>query len=200
MNRSSVVSLLLTVAAFGILVPWWKGLDYFDPLLLVASALVSLVFVTPMMTDNLSARSVGSQTIRVVTYVWVIAILVLAHGIATVNFMHWFGHLILPPGTILATSALLNLVAAIFLATLTAWITLRWNAGAAKRTVRIVFFVLLFTFLYLFRFASVQVRSRFDEQLTRDGLTRLLVTTSGILLVLTALLWRPVYGNRRPAP
>ncbi len=188
MNRSNVLSLIVTVAAFGVLVPWWKGLEYLDPLLFIASILVSLVFVTPMITEGFSPKNIFGQASRAVIYAWTLALLVLIHGLVTVNVTHWFGHILLPPASIVFGSLLLNFAGASFLAALALWISLGSGTAVAKRTVRIAFFAVLACYFYLFRFAPPQIRSIADEQLTQKGLNRLLFFGAAILAVSAGLI------------
>jgi len=188
MNRSNVLSLIVTVAAFGVLVPWWKGLEYLDPLLFIACILVSLVFVTPMITEGFSPKNIFGQASRAVIYAWTLAVLVLIHGLVTVNATHWFGHILLPPASIVFGSLLLNFAGASFLSALALWISLESSTAVAKRTVRIAFFALLAGYFYLFRFAPPQIRSIADEQLTQKGLNRILFFGAAILAVSAGLI------------
>ncbi|MGA2183439.1 MAG: hypothetical protein ABSH47_10450, partial [Bryobacteraceae bacterium] len=60
------LTVLLIVALFGILVPWYKRYDFLDPVLLAAYFFLPLVLVAPMAADALagSADSVAATVGR----------------------------------------------------------------------------------------------------------------------------------------
>ncbi|MEO8127552.1 MAG: hypothetical protein ABI822_10710, partial [Bryobacteraceae bacterium] len=101
MKRSAVISFVVAVLGFGILVPWWKGLDFLDAPILIASACASLVFVGPMTAKSFHREHAGGQVIRVAGFAWLIALLILVNGIATVNIAHWLGQVLMPSAGVL---------------------------------------------------------------------------------------------------
>ena len=193
MKRSSVVSFVVAVVGFGILVPWWKGLDFLDAIILLASSAVSLVFVAPMVAASFKPEHTGGQILRVVGFVWLIAFLILVNGIATVNMRHWLGQFLLPPAGILAGGLLLNLTGGFFLALVTVEAALRTGKPASGvRNIRIGFFLMLASLVFLARYAQPAIRSRFDEMMTTEGLLRTVFSLCGGLALLSALLWKRV--------
>ncbi len=193
MKRSSVVSFLVAVFGFGILVPWWKGLDFLDATILLASSAVSLVFVAPMVAASFTREHAGSQILRVVGFVWLIALLILVNGIATVNVRHWLGQLLLPPAGVLVGCLLLNLTGGFFLGLVTAEAALRTGKPASGvRMIRIGFFLALASLVFLARYAPPSLRSRFDDMMTSEGLLRSVFSLCGGLALLSALLWQRV--------
>ena len=59
MFRIGVRTILINVAvivAFGIFIPWRKGYDFLDALIIVCYALLSLLFVAPAIADFMTAR------------------------------------------------------------------------------------------------------------------------------------------------
>ncbi len=198
MKRSTVFSFLVAVIGFGILVPWWKGIDFLDTSIILASSSASLVFAAPMIASSFSEEHVSHQIFRVVGFVWVMAFLILVNGIATVNIRHWRGHLLLPPWSILGSALLLNFCGAIFLAVLTAAVALRTRKPAVGvRTARIGFFALLGILVFLARYSPGNVRSRFNEMMTAEGTTRIVLMASAALAGLSALLWTRI-ARRAP--
>jgi hypothetical protein len=192
-KRSAVVSFLVAVLGFGILVPWWKGLDFLDATILLASAMVSLVFVAPKVASSFKPKHVGGQILSVVGFAWLVALLILVNGIATVNMRHWLGQLLLPPAGILIGGLLLNLAGGFFLGLVTAEAALRTGKPASGvRNIRIGFFLMLAVLVFLARYASPALRSRFDEMMTTEGLLRIVFSLSGGLALLSALLWKRV--------
>ncbi len=193
MKRSAIVSFLVAVFGFGILVPWWKGIDFLDAPILLASTVVSLVFVSPMVAASFTREHVNGQILRVVGFAWLIAFLILVNGIATVNLQHWLGQVLLPPTAILLGGLLLNLTAGCFLGLITAEAALRTGKpGSGVRNVRIGFFVMLAVLVFLARYASPVLRSRFDEMMTTEGLRRIVLWLCGGLTLLSVILWKRV--------
>jgi hypothetical protein len=198
MKRSIIISFLAAVLGFGILVPWWKGFEFLDAAILLASTAVSLVFVAPMVASSFDRQHVGSQILRVVAFAWVIALLILVNGIATVNIRHWMGQLLLPPASILFAALLLNLTAGFFIGLVTAESALRTGKPeSGVRNVRIAFFLALASLVFVARFASPALRSRFDETMSAAGLLRIVLSLSGGMAVLSALLWKRVQALAR---
>jgi hypothetical protein len=193
MRRSTVVSFLIAVIGFGIVVPWWKGIEFLDSTVILASAAASLVFVAPMIASSFEKEHIGRQVIGAVGFAWVVALLILANGIATVNLQHWLGKVVMPPVKILAVSLLLNLCGALFVAFVTLEAALRTGKPAiGVRNVRIGFFLLLAILVYMMRFASPEFSAKFDGVMTTEGLTRAVLVLSGVLAVASGLLWMRV--------
>lgn len=193
MKRSSVFAFLVAVFGFGILVPWWKGLDFLDATILLASTAVSLVFVAPMIASSFKREHVGGQILRVVGFAWLVALLILVNGIATVNVRHWLGQLLLPPAGIVIGGLLLNLAGGFFLGLVTAEAGLRTGKPASGvRNIRIGFFLMLAVLVFLSRYAPPALRSRFDEMMTTEGLLRIVFSLCGGLALISALLWKRV--------
>ena len=189
MRRSTVVSFLAAVIGFGILVPWWKGLEFLDSTVILASSAASLVFVAPMIASSFKRERIGRQMLGAVGFAWVVALLILANGVAMVNLQHWLGKVVTPPAKILAASLLLNLCGAVFVTLLTMEAALRTGKPAlGVRNVRIGFFLLLAVLVYLLRFAPPELSSRFDGMMSTEGLTRAVFVVSGALAVASGLL------------
>jgi hypothetical protein len=190
MRRSTVVSFLVAVFGFGILVPWWKGIEFLDSTVILASAAASLVFVAPMIASSFEKEHIGRQVLGAVGFAWVVALLILANGIATVNLQHWLGKVVMPPAKILIASLLLNVCAGLFVALLTLEAALRTGKPSiGVRNVRIGFFLLLAVLIYMLRFAPPELSSSFDRMLTTEGLTRAVLMLSGVLALASSLLW-----------
>jgi hypothetical protein len=198
MKRSTVVSFVVAVFGFGILVPWWKGFEFLDATIILACTCVSLVFIAPAIASSFKREHVGRQILRAAGFAWLVAALILINGIATVNIRNWLGQVLLPSAGITLGGLLLNLTGGIFLGLVTAESALRTNkptSGVA--TVRAGFFLILMILVFLARFAPPSLRSQFDEMMTSDGLLRILLVVSGILAVLSGLLWKRVEALSR---
>jgi hypothetical protein len=136
--------------AFGVFLPWRKGLDFFDPSLLSAYACLGIVFAGPAAAQAFENKpdSFGQALawIAVATgFGEGIAIAMLACGLLTVRLtlpFLAFG----PDVFLLADSLLLGLAASFALASLAAWIALRFSSGTARTLLRIVLLLLVVAF------------------------------------------------------
>lgn len=171
----------VTVIVFGIFVPWRKGLDYFDPLLLLVSLLVPIVFVTPIATEDRAQVTSLARAGRAFLYSGVMTLLIAFHGIIVVNLTHWFGQVLLPPLSVFLSGMLTALAAEGCLALFTVWLH-RWaSAQRTRLAIRVLFLGLWMLYLYLFRFAPPELRSRIDEQMTSELLTAGLLKAAAVL-------------------
>src|SRR5271169_5599788 len=88
-----LVVYLLLLAAFGVLVPWQKGLEFLDPVILIAYSCLGGVFAGPAAVQMFAEvpRSVRTAIERVAAAtVWgeVIVLILVAMGMATVRLTH----------------------------------------------------------------------------------------------------------------
>ncbi len=183
-----IVPFLVTVIIFGIFVPWWKGIEFFDPLLLLVSFLVPAVFVTPVATEERVGLTSKGRVEHSFLYSGLMTLLIAFHGVAVVNVTHWFGHLLLPPSGVLISGLLVAIGTELFLALGSVWLFQRSGAKRTRLVVRSIFFVLLGMYLYLFRFAPISVRSQIDEHLTSETLTWTLLVMTAVLTALSVIL------------
>jgi hypothetical protein len=164
----------LVLLAFGVLVPWRQGFGLFDPLLLIAYALMGFLFTTPAVPAVLDPRpdGAGSLFARVSAagfYGWAVSVVLYSVGVVVVNSTHKFGQVILPKGYALAAifgAALIGCVAA---AALTAWLSLQFSPAVAKSLIRIAFLGLL---------AAIIVRSKAAGEDLLDSLTMMTTVDS----------------------
>ena len=180
-NPGGVLPFVVTVILFGLLVPWWKGLDAFDPILFLVSLLVPLVFVTPIATSAGAQLTAMSRAGRAFLYSALLTLLIAFHSIAIVNITHWFGHLILPPMGVLLSGCLAALLAEACLALFAVWLFAHTTAVRVLLIVRLIFFAVLLTYLYLFRFAPPDVRAKVDEHMTSELITQSLLQFAAVI-------------------
>src|ERR1700733_1463660 len=123
--RNSVIYVLL-ILAFGIAVPASKGLGFFDPTLLAAYACLGTIFAGPAAAQKFVKRPVSFRQairwiVRAVLFGELIAVAILASGVATVYYTSRGGFF--PPDLVtLGYSLWLGLAACLALASLAAWI------------------------------------------------------------------------------
>lgn len=144
---------LLLVAVFGILIPYWKGIDFFDPAIISAYACIGALFSAPAAAQAFSVsrpqsmREAYLRAGKAILYGEGLAVVFLVVGTATVDLSHG-GRLILPALDVLAETGLLGLAGTIAVAGLAAWATLRFSREVARLMMRVMFLGLLIAFLY----------------------------------------------------
>lgn len=192
---------LAVILAFGILIPWRKGYDFLDAFMILCYALLSLVFVAPAMADFMTARPDSAKHLfsaiaRAVIYSWGISVVILGLGIATVNLTRRHFVILYPPPKLLFAALLLGLVACVFVAAASAFITLLFSANAAKVVMRFGFLALLALLLFGPRFLPAQWQYWLAQQMTTRGIVRMSFLMSAIVALADAIL----LGALRYAP
>jgi hypothetical protein len=136
--------------AFGVFLPWRKGLDFFDPALLSAYACMGVIFAGPAAAQAFENRpeSIRQALAWIATAVGFgegIAVAMLACGLLTVRLtvpVLPFG----PDVAALLYSLLLGLAASVALAALGAWVTIEYSSGAARIILRALLLALVVAF------------------------------------------------------
>jgi hypothetical protein len=154
--RGPGVSIYLTLlAVFGVLVPWQKGLEFLDPVILIAYCCLGAVFSGPAAVQLFAdvPRSVGAALGRVaLATAWgeTIVLILVAVGMITVRVAH--------PGIFpLDLAALVGGIAlgaalSFALSAMAAWLRLALSPGMARMGLRVTFAALLLAFLLRSRF------------------------------------------------
>jgi hypothetical protein len=151
-----VLIYLVLVAIFGVLIPWWKGIDFFDPVITAAYACMGVLFAAPATAQAFSVsrpqsmREAYLRTGKAVFYGEGLALAFLVAGTATVSLTHG-ARLRLPELDVLGETAVLGMAASLAFASLAGWATLRFSAAAARHAMRILFLSLLIAFFYYAR-------------------------------------------------
>jgi len=152
-NTSRAVLLhLAIVAVFGVGVPWLKGLDFLDIVLLSAYACLGVLFAAPAAIQAFSGeppRTMRDALIRVlltVLYGEGMAIVILMAGFMTVYLTH--RAIFTPDLGTLASVSRMAIAASLALSAFSGWVTLRFSPGAARRALRVIFLLLLVVFYF----------------------------------------------------
>jgi hypothetical protein len=159
------------IAAFGIGIPWRRGLDFFDPLLILLYSFIALLFAAPAITDLLGSDWSSSKTILARIFAsalfgWSAFCLILFLGIATVNYQYGGGRFLLPPSNLLGAALALSLTACLSVSALGALFTVVLNPAAAKLILRGGFVVMLAAFVFGGRFVPGPWRMTLAENMT----------------------------------
>src|SRR5260370_35064762 len=136
MASRQFVLILAVIGAFGVLVPFYKRLDFLDPRLIAAYACLSAVIAASSAADAFTDPETGAalgSMIRVWLYSWGLAALLLAVALVTVNVQNWHGRLLLPrPASFLIACECISATASAAVVALGAGLTRRFSPGRAK--------------------------------------------------------------------
>lgn len=204
MARQALV-ILIVVAAFGILVPLYKGFGFLDARIIAAYACLALLFVAPASAELAAAQGTGAPASAVlgklaviVAWGWGIALLILATAIVTLNLMARRGGLLMPPAGFLAAVLTFSLVASIAISLLGALLARHFSASGVKNILRTCFLVILLLLVLGSRVLPERVQIEILEQFsTRRTLTRLAWDSAAVLAVVSVLLMIPLLKARK---
>jgi hypothetical protein len=200
----TTLTVLLIVALFGILVPWYKGYDFLDPILLAAYFCLPLVLVAPMAADALagSADSVlatVSRALLVALYGCALGMVIIAAGVMTVNLATWHGRLLLPGAAFLAAGVSFSAAASLGAVIVTGSLAHVFSPATAKTILRLLFLAALVVMVLLARGASPAWTGAFWRHMTSLELTRIGFYAGAGLAVTDALALAAFARLRRTA-
>jgi hypothetical protein len=180
-----VLAVLLT---FGILLPWYKGFDFLDPVMIMAYCCLGLLFVAPASAEAFATThqfSGPADVLRrmgaVLAYGWGVTIVILGAGIATVNFTHWHGSILSPSATLLAAAVVFSFTACVAVIGVCALLSRKLTAASVKGIIRAVFLVVLALLAFGKRFLGQQSQNAIDSRMTTEGITHFAFLASAIL-------------------
>jgi hypothetical protein len=172
------ILVLAVLVTFGVLLPWYKGFDFLDPVMIVAYCCLGLLFVAPASAEAFATTqpiSGPADALRrmgaVLAYGWGVTVLILITGIATVNVTHWHGSILSPPATLLMASLLFSLTACVAVIGLCALLARRLSAASVKGMIRLIFLVVLVLLAFGKRFLGEQSQNAIDSRMTTEGIT-----------------------------
>ena len=173
------------IAVFGVMMPWSKGLDFLDPVMITAYACLGVLFAGPASAQAfagggaLPPARMLARILIAAAYGEGMALAVLLAGVATVDATH--RRLLLPPLDTLAMGFTLGLSASLAQASVAAWAALRFSAVWARAIPRAILLVLLGVFFF---------RSRWLPDVAGEG--------AAICLAVTAAAWFALRGLAEP--
>jgi hypothetical protein len=143
---------LLVIGIFGVFLPWQKGGDFLDSVILGAYACLGVVFAAPAATPEFEkVPTVLRALARVLISVFygeLLAGAMLMLGITTV-YVSRAGRIVVGPDLrSLAECAALGLMLSWAVSTAAVWISLRTSPRTAKTVIRLVFLGLLAAFYF----------------------------------------------------
>lgn len=150
----SVLPHLALLAAFGIVTPEMKGLDFLDSQILAAYVCLGMLFAAPATAQAFpqgipsSFRQANARIFAGVLYGEVVALVLTGAGIATVYLTHRGRFVPQPDWLTLSRCALFGLSASGMLASLAALVTVRFSRQVGMICLRVAFFGLLVLYFY----------------------------------------------------
>ncbi len=141
---------IVIVGVFGILFPWFRGIDFLDPVTITAYACLG-VLLSPPAAAQAYLRSRPSSLTDALARI----VLAVAYGEAMVAailltaFITVFAanrYAFAPELATLAEALALGLMASFALSAVAAWIALCFSAGIARNAMRVIFLLLLYLF------------------------------------------------------
>jgi hypothetical protein len=197
MKTASVVSYIAFLLLFGVLVPWFKGLSFLDPLIVVPYACLSLLFAAPAAADGVMALRAGRSgsvtrvVVQAVAIGWLSGVLVLGVGLTAVNWFHGYGRTVLPPVKTLGSALALSLAGSILVAGLAALLALRAaTRESVRHMLRFGFLGLLVVFVFVPPALPRAWQNRLALIFTSDGIAGLTLWLAPLAAVAGAALAR----------
>jgi hypothetical protein len=145
----SVLPHLALLLVFGFMVPKLKGVDFLDSQVLGAYACLGILFSAPATSQafpvgtGASFQQAKARIFVGVLYGETVCLMLLAAGIATVYLTNRGAYVPQPDWETLARCAVFGLGASAMLASMSAFLTVRFSRGAALILLRVAFFGLL---------------------------------------------------------
>ena len=189
-----VLTLVIVLLIFGVLVPWYKGFTLLQPLIVMAYAMMALLFVAPAasefwsaVAEPVSAGSVLARISSIVGYGWGFAMVMLATAMVTLNVAYRSQRVLSPAWPFLAAAVLFSLTASGAVAVVCALLARRFSAAMAKAVVRAFFLLTLFGLAFGSRLLPDSWQIFLADHSTRRAITSLAWQGSVVCAVLTLL-------------
>ena len=188
---------------FGIYVPYQRGIDFFDTLLLVPYACISFLFCAPPVIDSIYAEGRRGvtlrQLVRGVAYGWCCGLAILTAGIVTVNATAGMPRIVLPPAAVLLSALVISFLGCGFIAGLAAWFSFREdNPMAAKRKIRICFLLSLCALWFLPGYLPQDWQDWAALQMTSDKMALNTLLFAPMIVLADILIIMRVIGRVHP--
>jgi hypothetical protein len=200
---------VIVVLIFGVLVPWYKGFTLLQPLIVMAYALMALLFVAPAASEfwpvlekPVTAAAVLARLLSIVGYGWGIAMAMLAVAMVTLNLGYRSNRILSPPVPFLAAAALFSLTASWAVAVICALLARRFSANMAKASVRIVLLLALLGWAFNSSILPESWQIVLADHSTRRAITTLAWQGSAVCALMAALglFWLLRSPGERPQP
>jgi len=141
---------LLLIGIFGVFLPWQKGGNFLDSVMLGAYACMGVVFAAPAAASEFTlaptTQKALARVVIAVIYGELVAGMLLLVGLVTV-YVSYGGRLVVGPDlNSFAKCGLLGLTLSLAVSMAAAWLSVKFSPGLARNVVRLVFLGLLAAF------------------------------------------------------
>lgn len=163
MPTRQLLIILAIAAAFGVLVPYYKGYGFLDRRLIVAYACLAAVFAGPTATDAFSSDEEGSglrKMARVWLLSWAFSALLLALALLIVNLTNRHIQPLIPRANFLVAAECLGFTASAAVTALGAFLTRKFSAGRAIAVFRTAFLIIIVAFFLVDRYTTFSLSYR----------------------------------------
>ena len=184
MAKQSLI-ILVTVIAFGILVPWYKGFTMLDARMIAAYGCLALLFVAPASAE--SANIGFARIMTVVAFGWGVTVVTMFSALLTLTVAYGHGQLPAVPFETAGAILVCSLTASLAVAGFTALIARRFSPKAGKTLLRFLFLLVLAALAFNSRLPD-QWQIFLAEHTTRRAITRLAWDGSIVSAVIGMLL------------
>ena len=141
---------LLLIGAFGVWLPWQKGQDFLNPVILGAYACLGIVFAAPAAApefeNGASLQKALARVIVSVLYGELAAGVMLMLALTSVYVSHAGRIVVGPDLRALAECSAMGLTLSIALSAAAVWLSVKFSTNVARNVVRLVFLSLLAAF------------------------------------------------------
>lgn len=150
-SGSTVAVYGMLLAIFGVLLPWQKGLQFLDPVVLTAYACLGGVFAGPAAVQLFrdvprSAREAVGRVAAALVFGEAIIAILLVLGLVTVRWTHP-GIFPLDAGALIAGVAM-GAALSLALSAMAAWVRMTYSESVARSVLRAALFALLIAFVF----------------------------------------------------
>ncbi len=165
-----------------------------DPLILTGYLLLSVVIVVPVAAstfagvESLSGGAALRRLAVVASYAWGLGVVVLASGLITVNLEIHYRRILLPGTRFLIAGLTCGAAATVFAGLISAMVTRRYSAAAARNMVRLVFLALVVFIAALVRFGGPEWPLTVYRWSTAAHLSTLCMVAAAVLAAADGLL------------
>jgi hypothetical protein len=187
----STTANLLVAVAFGIVVPWRRGIEFFDPLLVLLYSFIALLFAAPAITELLGREWTDSRTVLARIFAsalfgWGAFCFILLLGIVSVQVEFHPGRMLFPAANVLGAALSLSLTASLAVSAVGALFSVVLDPLSAKLLLRGAFVAFLLLLLFGGRFLPRAWQYSLAQNITPRAVTESAYLVSGILAVLAA--------------
>jgi hypothetical protein len=191
--RAPVLNLGVLLA-FGILLPRRYGYDFLDIRLILAYAFIPMLFVAPAVTSAMrvgqparqSALELYANVAAIMLYGWTVGLVVMALGLATLNYVFRPPQVLLPAPGVLPAYLGFSFAAVAFVAALGAYIAILFSPKAALNTLRFGFVAVLAFFYIGVAWLPLAWQVSLAGAFTEEGFMRTALVASIALLLFAA--------------